>query len=247
MSSDEQIWRRREAWLCRRVNVAIVLEALLRWAAGITCGVAVAVVLARALGYSSAPLLGVWLALLGCAVLLAWVRRRKTFWRAGDGLLRLEISGRLRGGLSTAAAGAGVWPAASSGGDAALRWRFGRNVAPFGLATLLLVAACWLPLGSIAPQSHAVPTAQPMAWQQIESWIDQLRKADVAQPEALERVEQQLRSLQKQPPAQWYSHASLEAGASLKARTEQALRGLGMELARAKSAADAARRSGLSS
>jgi hypothetical protein len=127
-----------------------------------------------------------------------------------------------------------------------LRWRLGKVGMPLVLAMCLLFAAGWVPLPSAGPAASATPRVPPMAWQQVEQWIEQLRKDEVVQPESLARIEQQLHSLQQQPPAQWYAHASLEAGASLQARTEQSLRALGQELARTKAAAEAARQSGLS-
>jgi len=67
------------------------------------------------------------------------------------------------------------------------------------------------------------PIEPPLAWVEVERLLEELRDAKLVEEDAVEAWEDKLASLEQQPSEEWYRHASLEAGDSLKEELESGL------------------------
>jgi hypothetical protein len=175
-----------------------------------------------------APWLAGALALAGGS---AWLRGRKHFISAEQGLVRLEAQLRLRNALSAAAAGVAPWPDAPPQVRDGWTWRWPWLGGPVAGAAVCFAAALLLP---IRPDAAALaPTVQPQAWQQMDDWLKQLEEEQVLAPESQEELAEKLDALRDQPPDKWFSHESLHASDTLRQQMQHNLQqmGAGMETA----------------
>ena len=213
---------RRAAWLrharrvARRVNAGWWADATTGPLVVLGLAGACAILLARREAPATpAPTLAGWA--LGAAAAVAaagWLRARRHFESPARSLVRIEAAMHLRNRLSAARAGAASWPEPPARADDGLRWRWSRlALAP--LAALgCLAAGILLPVST--PPDPAPPPHQPPAWQQLSGQLDLLENRRLADPRDLAALRRQLDLLRRQPPADWFSHASLEATDSLR-------------------------------
>jgi hypothetical protein len=128
--------------------------------------------------------------------------------------------------LSAAAAGVGAWPEAERWRPALWRWHWRRLAVLPLCSAALLVAALLLPM--VPNTEHArPPVAKPPALEKVESMLEKLAATPAIEPASLELVEQEAQQLARKDPADWYSHASLEAADHLKWKLESGLKTLG--------------------
>ena len=153
--------------------------------------------------------------------------------------MQLEAAGGMHNRLTAAEAGVGDWPPPREVADTA-RWSWRRLMVPPALCALLLASAAWVPVAEF--QQAKRPIEQPLAWSQLDSWIQTLEQSKIVDQPALEKVQQQLDELREQPPESWYQQSSLEAGDTLRDRTEQALHSLLEQLKKADDTLAAAER-----
>lgn len=226
-----QFWQKASRRVCRRINAGFCLQFFLPLLLGLTVAQGSLLLILRKL--DAAPTF-LWIAYVtaGLAALgfSAWWNRKR-FFSVADGLVYLEAHLLLHNRLTAARQGHGAWPEPRIL-PPALRWSWPRLLLPplAGIGFLLL--AGWIPL----TQQAAVPFEQPeepLAWEQIESWAEILKERDLFEEEALAQWQEQLQSLRDQPPEEWYSHNSLEAGDNLRENASDAIRQLQSALEKA--------------
>lgn len=175
-----------------------------------------------------------WLACAMAMVLaLGWVLARKQFIGEAQALVRLESQLRLHNALSVAALGRGVWPVAPENETIVdgLRWRWGRLGGPLLAAAVCLAAAWWMPVSSDA--MSALPTAEPMAWQQMDQWLDKLNEQKIITPEEKKEQAAKVGELRDQEREKWFSHDSLHASDALKEQMQREIQKLGQDMSKA--------------
>lgn len=160
---------------------------------------------------------------------IGWLRVRRNWFSAADGLVRLEAVLGLHNRLSSAAAGIGEWPPARAKIDDGLRWRLPRLLAPLLFGAAFVTAAIFFPISREAA-GPAPKLEPPLAWSQVEAALNELQREEAASPEAMAEIERKLESLRSQPEEAWYSQASLEAGDALRQETGSAIAALKRQL-----------------
>ena len=226
----------REFWVARarrlivRRNLAAYLDVLLAALPFIAAGFAAAILLLRTQQVGVAAVWWAFLATLALAAIASWFAARRRFLGTKEALTQLDAIGGLHNRLTAARAGIGDWPAPRPLRDTT-RWRWQRLLVPPALSALLLAGAAWLPVTHA--QQRARVTEQPLAWSQLESWVEALEESKLVEEAALEQLREQLDQLRQQPAEDWYKQSSLEAGDTLRDRTEQALRSLQQQLEKA--------------
>ncbi len=234
MVTEEAHWQKRCRAVAAKINFATWLSTFLPlylivalvWAAGF--------VAARALNFSlSWVTLGGGIALLAAAG-IAWSQARKKFWSEADAAVRLEAENSLHNRLTASRQGVTPWPAETAAPDG-LAWNRRKVLPPFIFTLAVVVLAVAVPLPRPQPLTVG-KLEEPLAWQQTEALLAVTEKEEVVPPASLETLREALEELRGRTPEDWYSHASLEAGETLRASVEQSLE----SLARDFSAADAA-------
>lgn len=161
---------------------------------------------------------------LAAAAAGAWWWSRKRFFRLEDGLVHLEAKLLLHNRLTAARAGLAPWPVPRPLANP-LRWVWQRLVLPPGFAVAFLLLAGWVPVQRETPAPFQAPD-EPLAWQQLESWAELLAEREVVDEENLSLWREQVQRLRDQPPEDWYSHSSLEAGDNLRDSAADSIRRL---------------------
>ncbi len=235
-ASPAALWQRHARRTVRRFNLAWWLQFFAPWAAGLGLAIMAGVLWGRSRG-SDLPLPWVISGLLGIYLLAGlgcWWAARRRFSRTADGMVLLESHLKLNNALSAAADGITAWPPAPPQVDDGFRFR-----APWLVAPALLTVACLL-LAFLLPVSQAGGPAAlppPLALARAEAILNALEKEEVADPEALKKAREQLDALLDQPPADYYSHHSLEAADALETSLGEAAGQLGGQLQSAANAA----------
>jgi hypothetical protein len=161
------------------------------------------------------------------AIVVAYVRARRHFISETDARAKIESGLRLHTRLSAAVAGVGSWPEVERWRPSLWRWHW-RKLAVLPLCSAaLLVAALLLPIVPNAGERAKPPVAKPPALEKVESMLEKLAATPAIEPASLEPVQQEAQQLAKQDPADWYSHASLEAADHLKSKLESGMKSLG--------------------
>jgi hypothetical protein len=229
--APRDFWMRRARRLAWRRNFAAALAKFLPALLCVSAIAAAALLLLRTWKSEAAAVVwwpfGAIVALV--AIASCWLARG-SFLRAEEALAQLDEVGRLRNRLTSAHAGVGEWPPPQRLTEP-VRWRWSRIAWPVVVGATLLAGAAWLPVPQAVSRTR--PTEQPLAWTQLDSWVQTLDETKLVEPEALDTLRQQLDELRQQPPEQWYSQSSLEAGDTLRDQTEHALRGMLQHLEKA--------------
>lgn len=155
------------------------------------------------------------------APIYAVVRSRRRFPSLREARARLEDMLHLHTGLSAAAAGVAPWPEKSQWRPHAWQWNARRMLTFPVLSLALIVAAFLIPMKVVRPV--AVAAVKPPALQEIEDWLEALAQMDAVEPESLEEFREQAQKLAEQDPAEWYTHANLEAADHLRAKMMQGM------------------------
>ncbi len=194
-------------------------------------GLAAAVLVARRSGADGRLLWGLGALALGLVFALSFRKEKPCFLSLAEARTRLEAELHLHTRLSAAAAGVGRWPAPEQWRAGLWRWNWRRLlVLPLGSVVLLAGAVLW-PIFPAAPVKP-LPLARPPALEKVESWLEALAQTEALEPESLAALRQEAQQLARQDPAEWYSHASLEAADHLKEKLQAGLRTLGDNTAR---------------
>jgi hypothetical protein len=222
-----RFWQRRTRGVRRFVNAAWFVESILPNLFLASLIVTAAILVARRQGWNERVIAAVALALGLVAMVVAYVRARRHFISETEARAKIESGLRLHTRLSAAAAGVGAWPEADRWRPALWRWHW-RKLAVLPLCSAaLLVAALLLPIVPNAGERAKPPVAKPPALEKVESLLEKLAATPAIEPVSLEPVQQEAQQLAKQDPADWYSHASLEAADHLKSKLESGLKTLG--------------------
>jgi hypothetical protein len=222
-----RFWQRRTRGVRRFVNAAWVVESILPNLFLASLVVTAAILVARRQGWNDRLIAAIGLLLGLAAIGAAYVRARRHFISETDARARIESGLRLHTRLSAAAAGVGSWPEADRWRPALWRWHWRKlAVLPLGSAALLL-AALLLPIVPNAGDHAKPPVAKPPALEKVETMLEQLAATPAIEPASIEAVQREAQELAKQDPADWYSHASLEAADHLKSKLESGMKTLG--------------------
>lgn len=229
--NPQQFWERAAQRVCWRVNAGFCLQSFLPVLLGLTLAQGCLLLVLRKIEAPQALLWGGY----GIAVLLAlagsawWSRRR--FFATADGLVHLEARLLLHNRLSAARQGRTGWPAPQAL-PSSFHWTWKRLLLPPAGAAAFLLLAGWIPLKEQSPHSFEMPE-EPLAWQEVESWAEVLEERDLFEEESLARWREQVEALRDQPPEEWYSHNSLEAGDNLRDNAGKSIRRLETALEKA--------------
>jgi hypothetical protein len=224
-SGAREFWLRRIRLLQWRVNAAWWLDMLqpILFAAALTF---VAVVLVgRRAGWENATLLYVLIVLLVLAAALALIRAWPRFLSVASARAELEARLGLHSRLSAAYAGVGEWPARPEERRAVWRWSWRRLAAVPALALILGFAAWHIPIAEVEAR-RVTPALKPPALAAVEEWITHLEQIPALDQASLQEVKEQAGQLAGQDPAEWYSHASLEAADHLQQQLKEGLQAL---------------------
>ncbi len=221
--SPEPFWNRKAILTALRHNLAVWLAALLPAAIFTSALAACALLFFR----QSGPIPPAFWPAVAAAFLLAaayaFARTRRDFFTKTDALLRLDVSLSLHNRLTAAARGIGDYPPPQSAPDG-FTWRWQPIAATLAACAAVVLVAAFIP---VSPDAAAFrPTQPPTAWTETQTWVERLAEANIVEPEAVQTLEDKLDALRDQPAEEWFSHASLEAGDSLRDQTAQSLRAL---------------------
>ncbi|HEV7403219.1 MAG TPA: hypothetical protein VGO11_09845 [Chthoniobacteraceae bacterium] len=221
-----RFWQRRTRGVRRFVNAAWFVEAILPNLFLASLVVTAAILVARRQGWNDRFVAGIGLALGLAAMGVAYGRARRHFISEPDARAKIESGLRLHTRLSAAAAGVGSWPEAERWHATPWRWHW-RKLAVLPLCSAaILIAALLLPI--VPNVEHAKPPiAKPPALEKVETMLEKLAATPAIEPASIEAVQQEAQQLAKQDPADWYSHATLEAADHLKSKLESGLKTLG--------------------
>ena len=228
--ASREFWVARARRLIVRRNLAAWLDLLLTALPFIAGAFAAAILLLRTFEITLTAAWWAFAATLAITAVASWFAARRRFVGTKEALAQLDAVGGLHNRLTAAQSGIGDWPAPQPLRDAT-RWRWERLLVPPALAAILLAGAAWLPVSHAKARPRV--TEQPLAWSQLDSWVQALEESKLVEEAALEELREQLDQLRQQPPEDWYKQSSLEAGDTLRDRTEQALRSLQQQLDKA--------------
>lgn len=222
-------WRRVARRFARRYNRARWLAVTIPAFAAVNLAFGLAAVLFRAARWPGSVLGIAYAVALTLLAAAGWILMRRNRFTPAEAMVRLDAVLRLHNRLSSAAAGVGPWPAERGDVRDGLAWDWRR----VGLAPVLSLAVMVL-LAAIAPSPVAADRfadpQEPLAWTQMEQWIETLRDTRASDEETLDRWTEQIEALRDRPRAEWYSHAGIEAGDTLKAALDGALRTFSRDL-----------------
>lgn len=229
----ERLWRRRAASLAGRLNRGWWLERFNAGAVAALVPFAIAIVAIRTWREAllSAPTVGIASGgLLLLVALFAWMRTRRAFVGAEDGLVRLDDRLRLHNRLSSASRRVGEWPPfVPETADAVPRWKPSRALLPGFTALALVAGAWWVPVPDSVAAPPLVPV-EPGAWAKMEDWLATLEEEQLVEEETLEDLQSKIEELRDQPEEEWFSHSSLEATDTLAESLGLDLREMAREL-----------------
>jgi hypothetical protein len=238
-------WTRRVRWTQVRINAAWWLQSLLPALFVATLALVILVLAGRRAGWPGRVLESGALAAIGIALAASYFLARRHFVSLAEARAHVESVLALRSRLSAAAAGICTWPPRGEWRAGVVRWNWPRLVGPPALCAGLLGAAFWIPISRPEPVAP-LPIAMPPALATATEWLDALEKSEAIDPASLEQPREQAEQLGDQDPAEWYSHASLEAADHLRAKLQAGMRALDQNAAAIDSALSAASASALS-
>jgi len=216
----ERLWRSEAAAVARRVNTGWWLERFNLLLAVSLIMFAVAVLCLRTLVPSWMETYGPFVILAGLVAgtavwALLWSKGR--FIGKEEALVRLDDRLELNNQLSAANREVGEWPEhrASKSDEIGLKWRWEVAVLPSILASLMVVAAWFVPVLELKGKEELI-THEPNAWGQMEEWLVTLEEEELIDPDSIEEIEDKIEELRDQPENEWFDHASLEATDTLK-------------------------------
>ena len=222
-------WKKRAQRIALRVNAGWWLREFAPLASILLTLAAIAIWIVRFSGYGApAALAGVAIGLaLVLAATFAFLRARPHFWGEAQGLVQLEDRLALRTSLTASAEGRRTWPAIPASGQLDSRavaptWKPGWLAAPLVALTYCALAIWLIPIAA-SGGNGAIPTTPPQAQEELARLLEELQEEELIEPEAIEDFAERLQDLQDQPEEDWYSHASMEAADSERARLEHAL------------------------
>ena len=159
------------------------------------------------------------------AALVSLYLSKKHFFKADDGLVRLERHMKLRGQLSTANAGRIAWPTIPDKVRTGIEWQSKKIATPLIVSLFLILFSIWIPVTprELPPE---LPVQEPIAWNQVETWLDVLEKEDLVDEKDVTEIQEQIEELRNQPTKEWYDHNSLEASDALRKKVEKELKAL---------------------
>ena len=238
-----RIWQHHARRTARQVNLAWWLETLATPLLSLALIGAATLLLTRHHS-GTTPNTTLLAAIPAAAVILlaaavAW-RASRRFESPETSLIRIEATMGLHNALSAARAGITAWPAPPKKIHAGLRWHWPRLIIPPLGAIALLAAGLLIPVSAKKTATRA-PLDPPRAWQALAREIDHLQQENAADKAYLEEVRKRLDDLQSQEEMQWFSHASLEAGDSLRQTHREESQRVEEELNRAEQALDGLR------
>jgi hypothetical protein len=223
---DSRLWRATARRLALRLNCGRWLESALPVWTVTSIVAACALLILRNRG-------AVDLMAFGVIVALAWVvgglmvflfETRHRLASPDDALVWLEHRLQLNNRLTAASAGVGAWPEPRGDGVELLAWRPTRLLPAPLFSLTLLAAALWIPVSVDRPVPPPVST--PVAWTEMERWLEEVEHTELIDERAVEAWRERVASLESQSPEEWFSHASLEAGDSLRDELASELRAL---------------------
>lgn len=184
-----------------------------------------------------------WLS-LALAAVVALVRAARRGWPStADARVRLEEAYGLHNQLSAASEGVVPFPPppGNTGGPAedarVVVWNWPRVLILPGASLALFTAALLVPVRAPPPAHHAI-TEKPPPLEHLEEIVRRLEPAQTVDERALAELRSQVEQLAGREPEAWYSHAGLEAAASLLEQTESGLGELASHLSAAAVALD---------
>ncbi len=161
------------------------------------------------------------------AAAISALRVRRRFFTTTDALTQLDINLHLDTRLTAAARGVGDFPPPRPAPDG-FNWRWQPIATALGASALTLLLAAWIPVSK--SNNSFRPTQPPTSWTDIQTWAERLAESEIVEPEAVEELEEKLDALRDQPAEDWFSHASLEAGDTLRDQTAESIRALERDL-----------------
>ena len=221
-SDQAKIWRSLARRTCLKFNVGWWLDRLTPMLIGAGLVAAVTLMVLRSMEFALDPgslaLIAVAVVAIICA--LAWAIARHRFIGEREALVQLESHLHLKNALTTADHGVAPWPSPPQDGQRAdvttgLRWRWSMVLMPFVSAAIMVAAGLLVPVSSIAKKQE-LPPSEPLAREQVDKWLDKLEETEVIAQQAIEEYRDSLEELRQQDPGDWFSHASMEAGDSLR-------------------------------
>lgn len=215
--SEQEKWERMTRKVARKVNAGWWLEFMRLPLVVTSLLVACAILLTRRFFHGEFPEYYITLAGVAAFLLVAlvcWLVARRRFEDAGQSMVRVEASMKLRNALSAAKAGVAPWPKAPSSIDDGTQWAWPRLIIPLLVAALLLATSALIPVSARTEQQG--PPDEPQAWRELESDIELLSDEDTVQEQYLEKLQEQIDELRRKDEDEWFSHSSLEATDALK-------------------------------
>jgi len=217
-----KIWRGLARRTCLKFNLGWWLDRLTPILIGTGLVAAVTLMVLRSMQFALDP---AWVAAIAAGAVavicaIAWAIARRRFIGEREALVQLESHLHLKNALTTADHGIADWPSPPQNDQQAevttgLRWRWSMVLMPFGATALMVAAGLLVPVTSIAKKEE-LPPSEPLAREQVDKWLDKLEETEVIAQEAIEEYRDSLEELRQQDPGEWFSHASMEAGDSLR-------------------------------
>ncbi|MGJ8633959.1 MAG: hypothetical protein ACSHX7_08565 [Luteolibacter sp.] len=238
--SHEKFWLDYASSLSRRVNTAWFFQTL---SAPLLI---TAVVGSVAAIFIRREFPGITPALLACALaslivvvtIICLIVSRRKFESATQSIVRIEAKSGLNSSLSTASAGAAMWPKPPENLHIPLKWHLPKTLIPPAIALVLLALGLLLPIPAKTLVSND-PSRQPQAWSQLDSQLEQLSDDGAVDEEYIDDMKERLEQLRAQEEEDWFSHASLEATDSLKESQNSEIENLDQNLDDAENALEA--------
>ncbi len=230
--SGERFWQRRARLTALRRNFAAWLSAFLPAALVTSALGAAALLILRQRDTALTAFWPIVAAAFLAAAISAFLRARRDFFTPTDALLRLDVALHLHNRLTAAARGVGDFPPPRAAPDG-FTWRWQPIAGALAACLAVLLLAAWIPVSRSG--STFTPTQEPTAWTETQTFAERLAEANVVEPETVQSLEEKLDALRDQPPEDWFSQSSLEAGDSLRDQTAQSLRALESNLSQAAS------------
>jgi hypothetical protein len=232
IDSTEKRWRSLANSVRRTVHFGWAIEHLSRATVVLAILLLPVIVAYRWNSVALDTLQGALLVGIGSLLLFVLFKLRRVSVSESECFALLDSSLAQNNALSAAAAGIAPWPPVPE----QIPSPFAFVLKPF---TRRAVGALIIALGvalipARKPNLFAMTEREkPQNVVEVEGWIEKLRRDQIADEEALKSLEKRLETITEQPEERWYDHNSLEAAATLKEQTEQAIRALSSEVDRA--------------
>jgi hypothetical protein len=216
-----------------RINVGWFLESLQPAFFVAAIALTVLILIGRREGWQERALAIAALTITLIAISTSIVLVKRRFIDATSARAELEARLGLNSRLSAAAAGVCPWPARQEWRGGLWKWQWRRLWLLPVVSSALVIAAFNIPLPGVQQRS-SVPVVKPPALAAVEEWIEELQQNQSIDQKSLEPLQEQVEQLAAQEPAEWYSHASLEAADHLQSQIGDGMQALSQNAAAVK-------------